>query len=114
MTKKSARAKAPKRGAPGRRGARPKRGLRAVIPAGSASLDAVYDVLARELRLPAHFGRNLDALYDALTGDVAGPITIVIEDATALERSLGEKGRMLIEALRDAAGARKDLRLELG
>lgn len=98
MTKKPVRPKAPKR---------------AVIPAGVASIDAVYDILARDLRLPKHFGRNLDALHDALTGDVAGPFEIVVEDAKALQASLGEKGKALLTLLRELTGARADARVKL-
>jgi ribonuclease inhibitor len=90
---------------------KPKKLKRAVIPAGVKSLDAVYDILARDLALPAHFGRNLDALYDALTGDVAGPIEIVVEDAAALETALGAKGRALVKLLRDASRGRGDFQL---
>ncbi len=86
---------------------------RAVIPAGCKSIDAVYDILARDLALPAHFGRNLDALYDALTGDVAGPFEIVVEDAKALEAALGAKGPALVKLLRDLAAARRDAKIEL-
>lgn len=86
---------------------------RAVIPAGCASLDRVYDILARELGLPQHFGRNLDALYDVLTGDVDGAFTIVVEDAKALEKALGAKGPTLLKLLRDVAKARKDARIVL-
>jgi ribonuclease inhibitor len=84
---------------------------RAVIPAGIGSLDALYDILARDLGLPAHFGRNLDALHDALAGDVEGPFEIVVEDAAALERALGAKGAALLKLLRDARRTRRDLRL---
>jgi ribonuclease inhibitor len=87
---------------------------RALIPADCASLDAVYDILARELALPAHFGRNLDALHDALTGDVAGPFAIVVEDAKALERALGARGVALIKLLREVAAARHDAKIKLG
>ena len=86
---------------------------RAVIPASCKSIDAVYDILARELALPRHFGRNLDALYDALTGDVEGPFEIVIEDAKALEAALGAKGRRLLEVIRDAGAARNDLAIRV-
>jgi ribonuclease inhibitor len=86
---------------------------RAVIPADCKTLERIYDILARELGLPRHFGRNLDALHDSLTGDVAGPFEIVVEDVNALERALGTKGRALIETLRSAAGARRDATLTL-
>ena len=86
---------------------------RAVVPAGCASLDRVYDILARELGLPQHFGRNLDALYDVLTGDVEGPFTILVEDAKALEKALGAKGPALLKLLRDVAKARKDAKIVL-
>lgn len=85
-----------------------KRPKRAVIPAGTKSIDAVYDILARELGLPAHFGRNLDALHDALTGDVAGAFVVVIEDAPGLRKALGAKGTALIRTFREVAGARRD------
>src|SRR5262249_45675796 len=93
------------------RSAKPKRAL---IPSGCASIDEVYDILARDLALPGHFGRNLDALYDALTGDVPGPIEIVVEDAAALEAALGGKGAALLKVLRDAGRARPDARITLG
>ena len=31
-------------------------------------MDALHDLFARELDLPEWYGRNLDALYDILTG----------------------------------------------
>ena len=87
---------------------------RAVIPAGAKSIDAVYDILARDLALPKHFGRNLDALYDALTGDVEGPFEIVVADAKALTAALGAKGMALLKLLRDVAQARRDAKVEIG
>ncbi|MCK7468404.1 MAG: barstar family protein [Desulfosudis oleivorans] len=41
------------------------------------SLDDLYDQLASRLSLPAHFGRNLDALWDVLSTDIEGPFEIV-------------------------------------
>jgi ribonuclease inhibitor len=87
---------------------------RAIIPADCRTLDRVHDILARDLGLPKHFGRNLDALYDALTGDVAGPFTIVIEDAPRLRKALGAKGTALIEVFNDVAGARRDASILYG
>ena len=96
-----------------KKAAKPKKPKRAIIPAGTASIDAVYDILARDLGLPKHFGRNLDALYDALTGDVAGPFEIVVEDAKALERALGAKGKALLSALREIGKTRSDAAVTL-
>ena len=87
---------------------------RAVIPAGCPSIERVYDILARDLALPAHFGRNLDALYDVLTGDLEGPFTIQIEDAKALGKALGAKGPALLKLLGDVGKARKDAKIVLG
>lgn len=81
---------------------------RVVIPAECRSLAQVYDVLARHLGLPPGFGRNLDALWDSLTRDIDGPFTIVVEDAAALERALGDKGPALLGLLRDLRRHRKD------
>jgi ribonuclease inhibitor len=81
---------------------------RAVIPASCKSIDAVYDILARELALPRHFGRNLDALYDALTGEVEGPFEIIV-DPKALERALGGSALPLLKVFADAAKARGDM-----
>jgi len=90
--------------------AKPKR---ATIPAAAKSIDAVYDILARDLGLPKHFGRNLDALHDALTGDIPGPFEIVVEDAKALEAALGTKGKALTKLLRDVAKSRRDAKIEI-
>ena len=87
---------------------------RALIPADCRTIEHVYDILAREIGLPAHFGRNLDALYDALTGDVEGPFEIVIADAAGLAKALGARGPALVKLLRDVAKARKDAAITLG
>ena len=86
---------------------------RAVIPADCGSLEAVYDILARDLGLPTHFGRNLDALYDTLTGDVPGPFEILVEDAKRLGATLGPQGPLLLKLLADVAKARKDTRIRM-
>lgn len=69
--------------------------------------------LARELGFPAHFGHNLDALYDCLTTDVAGPIEVVWSGrhraALAADPELGP----VLETLEAAARQRADLRLVL-
>jgi ribonuclease inhibitor len=73
------------------------------------SPDEVYEALATELDLPAHFGRNLDALRDVLTGEVPGPVEIVWRDGALSHERMGAAFRRLAEVLVDAAAARPDL-----
>ena len=80
---------------------------------GIHSLDQFYDELARQLVLPSHFGRNLDALWDVLTGDVEGPFEIVWEGAEQARKSLGEDYAGVVALLRDAAAERDDFTFTL-
>ncbi|MCC7273712.1 MAG: barstar family protein [Alphaproteobacteria bacterium] len=68
-----------------------------------------WDALAAALELPAHFGRNLDALFDSLTRDVPGPLAVTWRAAAATERTLGSYFHRLRATLEDAARARSDL-----
>ncbi len=70
--------------------------------------DAIYDKLARELGFPAHFGRNLDALWDVLTTDVEGPVRIVWRLDSGLRAELGEFAEALVALFEDVARERAD------
>lgn len=72
------------------------------------SLARFYDELARQLDFPPHFGRNLDALWDVLTGDVEGPFEIVWEDAEQARSHLGKDYDRLVALLDDVAAERED------
>jgi ribonuclease inhibitor len=79
------------------------------------SRDDFYAELKRsELPLPRHFGRNLDALWDVLTADLAGPLEIVW-NASGISRSAmgGEKHDELVRLLLDAAVDRDDLKVSI-
>ncbi|MBQ7345525.1 MAG: barstar family protein [Oscillospiraceae bacterium] len=65
---------------------------------------AAHDHLAKRLELPAWYGRNLDALYDLLTGHLR-PCHIVVIHKNELLAQLGGYGESLLETLRDAAEA---------
>jgi ribonuclease inhibitor len=77
------------------------------------TLDAVYDSLEAQLGLPAHFGRNLDALWDVLTTDLPGPVEIVWPEHAAARAALGADYDRLLGVLREAAAARGNLTLTL-
>lgn len=79
-----------------------------------ADTEALYVDLARQLGLPGHFGANLDALWDALTGDVPGPVEIVWSDFAEARRALGPAADRIRATLEDAAAERKDLRVVIG
>jgi len=85
--------------------------MRCVLPGRKIASRAEFcDELARRLRLPAHFGRNLDALWDVLTGDLPGPVEIVWREASRSRRSMGAKEHdKLVGLLLDAAAERDDL-----
>ena len=69
------------------------------------SMDDVYQQMAQQLPLPAHFGKNLDALWDALSTDLPGPLEIVWHRP----QTLGAHTNDLIELLREAEQSRDDL-----
>ena len=78
------------------------------------SLDDFYDQLAAQIVLPAHFGCNLDALYDVLTTDLAGPLEIVWRGHDHSAALIGHDDyTALLAVLRDAADERPDLELKL-
>jgi len=71
------------------------------------SVAQLHDALARDLALPAHYGRNRDALWDSLTTDVKGPVEIVLRHADKAAPELAP----YIALLRAAAAKRRDLRI---
>ncbi len=74
---------------------------------------AVLARLARELGFPAHFRPNLDALFDVLTTDLEGPITIDWRLTGNARKALAGDYDAIARTLADAARARDDLTLRL-
>ncbi|MEZ5826167.1 MAG: barstar family protein [Geminicoccaceae bacterium] len=77
------------------------------------SKKAVLARIARDLDFPPHFGGNLDALFDVLTTDLAGPITIRWRPTANARKALGADYGRIAATLEDAAQKRKDLTLDL-
>ena len=77
------------------------------------TLAQFYDELARQLAFPPHFGRNLDALWDVLTIEVAGPFEIVWEESAQAQANLGVDYAKLIILLNDLAAERDDFTFTL-
>ncbi|KIA80978.1 barstar family protein [Chromobacterium amazonense] len=78
------------------------------------SLDQLFDELSRQLKLPSHFGRNLDALYDSLANDVAGPFELVWRDTAEARKALGaDIYATILEILETVAEERGDITLDI-
>ncbi|TDC59411.1 barnase inhibitor [Micromonospora sp. KC207] len=82
-------------------------GERAVLSAVTArSRVDLFATLVDALGLPGYVGRNWDALADSLRDRLdAGPLTLVVDDATQLlaDEPVGHLG-LLLAVLGDAAG----------
>lgn len=81
---------------------------------GKAMTDraAAHSHLARMLRLPEHYGRNLDALYDLLL-EIGTPTQIVLHDPAAAAENLGRYGEALLSTLQEAAEENPNLTITL-
>lgn len=73
----------------------------AVVPASTTD-EELWDGLVDALELPNWFGRNLDALDEAL-GDLVRPTALVLAAWTAYARARAERWRGLLHVLEDAA-----------
>jgi ribonuclease inhibitor len=87
---------------------------RCVLEGPYARLEDVYVDLARQLDLPGHFGANLDALWDVLTGDVPGPVEIAWPDFEQARAALGPGADGVRTTLEEAAAERRDLTVTIG
>ena len=73
---------------------------------------AAHDHLQAQLRLPAYYGRNLDALYDLLT-ETAEPTTVILRYADQMQQQMGAYGAALLVTLRQAEENTPNLSLEI-
>ncbi len=64
--------------------------------------DDLYDELERKLDLPGQYGRNLDALWDSVTGIMYTPAYVTIRGAGKVPKSIQPKVEKMIEVFRDA------------
>ena len=76
-----------------------------------ADIGGAYSALAAGLGFPAGFRGNLDALWDVLTVDLAGPVHVIWRHADRSRQRLGADFHKVREVLDAAAGARDDFRV---
>ena len=68
-------------------------------------------LLGQALALPEWWGRNLDALYDCLTGELGRPVRLELSGQAAMEAT--DFGRRLRRVLEDAAAGSSCFELEM-
>lgn len=78
------------------------------------TLDRFYEEISSQLGFPAHFGRNLDALWDVLDGDVEGPVEVIWRDHASSREAMGRDFERVLRVLREVDRNRKDFRLRMG
>ncbi|QOS79088.1 barstar family protein [Paenibacillus sp. JNUCC31] len=64
--------------------------------------EELHDVLQARLELGPSYGRNLDALWDCLTGFVSMPLTIQWIDFDTSRKYLGEYADLLLDLMQEA------------
>jgi ribonuclease inhibitor len=77
------------------------------------SLDDLYDQLSIRLSLPEHFGRNLDALWDSLSTDVADSFEIVWKHSQHSKKLMGKDFDRVVKLLKDLQKERDDFTLKI-
>ncbi|WP_027467605.1 barstar family protein [Deefgea rivuli] len=76
------------------------------------TLHDIYQQLGEQIELPAEFGANLDALYDFLSTDLAGPIQIHWPDCQQSLAFLDKKdAEAIMNLFKDIADERDDFEL---
>lgn len=64
------------------------------------TFDDLHDYLKKTMRLPSHYGRNLDALADCL-GELGSNVTVILNNASEMNSGLGVYGDKLLRVFRD-------------
>jgi len=58
-----------------------------------------HAALAEKLKLPSHYGRNLDAMWDVLSTDVERPVVLVWKNSQLSSVALGTRFAKIVEIL---------------
>lgn len=70
-----------------------------------ATIEQLHQIFVEALHLPAHYGRNFDALYDVLTDQdlISKDIDVTIIQGNRLKENVGaDKVQTLLDVLNDA------------
>ena len=76
--------------------------LKVVIDEPIVNEQQLHEVLMNKLELPSYYGKNLDALWDCLTGYIELPLHLEWRNLDEVKENLGEVGDRLLKLLQDA------------
>jgi len=69
--------------------------------------------LARSLGFPGHYGMNLDALYDCLSGEISLPLRIIWKNYHVTRSKVGRDAVKVLKVMRDFAKEEPDFTVEV-
>lgn len=75
--------------------------------------ESLHQSLQDKLQLHEHYGHNLDALWDALTGEVRMPLTIRWSHFDISREKLGHYADQVVDLMRQAEQEIDEFTLEL-
>jgi ribonuclease inhibitor len=77
------------------------------------SMDQLHSELARRLDFPAHYGRNLDALYDCLAGEISLPLKIIWRNYRLTQSTLGKDIAEILKVMEEFSREEPDFIVEV-
>ncbi|MEK3823366.1 MULTISPECIES: barstar family protein [Paenibacillus] len=75
--------------------------------------ESLHQLLQDKLQLDEYYGHNLDALWDALTGEVKMPLTIRWSHFDISREKLGDYADQVLDLMREAEQEIEEFSLEL-
>jgi ribonuclease inhibitor len=77
------------------------------------SIGELHRELSRRLGFPGHYGMNLDALYDCLSGEIPLPLRIIWKNYHLTRRKVGRDAEKVLKVMRDFAKEEPDFTVEV-
>lgn len=68
----------------------------------------MHKMIARECAFPLHYGANLDALWDCLSGEMETPAELIISGRDKAEKIPGGEGAAILRLIEEYAAENPD------
>lgn len=76
-------------------------------------INQLHEEIAKVLKFPDYYGKNLDALYDCLTSDLELPLKLVWKNYPAALKNIGESAELILKTLGDFSKEEPEFELEV-